>query len=308
MSFFADRPRQCYKLQFHDYQRHFRQPLHTSHGIWEKREGIILSLTDEEGRVGWGEIAPIPWFGSETLAMAYSFCQRLGGKVTTEAIANIPDSLPACQFAFESALEDLFNLDQDKNLDKFGYSYLLARGEDALKAIPQKKGTFKWKIGLASLEEEIGLFQRLIQLLPSQSKLRLDANGGLNWEEAQQWLKIADESGVVEFLEQPLSPDNFAAMLDLSQGYSTSLALDESVATLQDLENCYHRGWSGIFVIKAAIAGSPKKLRHFCQQHSLDAIFSSAFETKIGRKAALRLAAELSNPERALGFGVNHWF
>jgi O-succinylbenzoate synthase len=32
------------------------------------------------------------------------------------------------------------------------------------------------------------------------------------------------------------------------------------------------------------------------------------FETAIARQAALQLAAELSNPKRAVGFGVNHWF
>ncbi|HAA31219.1 MAG TPA: o-succinylbenzoate synthase, partial [Cyanobacteria bacterium UBA8553] len=90
--------------------------------------------------------------------------------------------------------------------------------------------------------------------------------------------------------------------------YSTPIALDESVATIDQLEECYQKGWRGIFVIKVAIAGSPKRLRQFCQKHDIDTVFSSVFETSIGRQAALQLAAELSNPNRAVGFGVNHWF
>jgi O-succinylbenzoate synthase len=121
-------------------------------------------------------------------------------------------------------------------------------------------------------------------------------------------LKAADEAGIVEFLEQPLPPGQFDAMLEMRTRYSTPIALDESVATLTQLEECYQRGWRGVFVIKAAIAGSPKRLRQFCQDYNIDAVFSSVFESAIARQAALQLAAELSNPNRAVGFGVNHWF
>jgi len=48
------------------------------------------------------------------------------------------------------------------------------------------------------------------------------------------------------------------------------------------------------FVIKAAIAGSPSRLRQFCREHEIDAVFSSVFETAIGTQAALKLAVELS--------------
>jgi len=36
--------------------------------------------------------------------------------------------------------------------------------------------------------------------------------------------------------------------------------------------------------------------------------FSSVFETAIGRQAALKLAVELSSHNKAIGFGINHWF
>jgi O-succinylbenzoate synthase len=97
-------------------------------------------------------------------------------------------------------------------------------------------------------------------------------------------------------------------MLELSNYYSTKIALDESVATLQQLENCYQQGWRSIFVIKPGIVGSPSRLRKFCQQHQIDVVFSSVFETAIGRQAALKLAAELSSNHRAVGFGINHYF
>lgn len=94
-----------YQFAFHPYQRQFKRPLKTHHGIWAVREGIILRLTDENKRVSWGEIAPIPWFGSETLEQALDFCQQLPSEITEETIFSIPSELPACQFGFESARE-----------------------------------------------------------------------------------------------------------------------------------------------------------------------------------------------------------
>jgi o-succinylbenzoate synthase len=84
--------------------------------------------------------------------------------------------------------------------------------------------------------------------------------------------------------------------------------LDESVASLRDLATCYEGGWRGIFVIKPGIIGSPSRLRRFLKENPIDVVFSSVFETSVGRKAALQLAGELSHPGYAVGFGVNHWF
>ncbi|HAX87379.1 MAG TPA: o-succinylbenzoate synthase, partial [Cyanobacteria bacterium UBA11370] len=289
--------------------------------------------------IGWGEIAPLPWFGSETLEQALNFCHQLPTHITVSDIFSIPARLPACQFGFESALESVGSGEwgvgsgemgeflSSQNLksistaarsaipnsnSKIAFSYLLPTGEAALESwqIGWNQGyrTFKWKMGVATFEEELKVFDRLVQLLPPSAKLRLDANGGLSIQEAERWLKISDDTGIIEFIEQPISPKEFNQMLKMSNQYSTPIALDESVATLSQLEECYDNGWRGIYVIKAAIAGSPKRLRQFCQTHDIDIVFSSVFETAIGRHAALQLAAKLSNRDRAVGFGINHWF
>ncbi|PSB29736.1 o-succinylbenzoate synthase, partial [filamentous cyanobacterium Phorm 46] len=164
------------------------------------------------------------------------------------------------------------------------------------------------------------VFQRLIKEMDDlgdrkKALLRLDANGGLNYSQAETWLKtcdnileIPDYSVSIEFLEQPLPITQFDEMLALSAVYKTAIALDESVANLDRIQECYNQGWRGIFVIKPAICGSPSQLRKFCQSHNIDAVFSSVFETQIGRQAALNLATELSLNSRALGFGTDDWF
>lgn len=302
-----------YQFSFQAYQRKFKQPLQTGHGTWEVRKGIILSLIDAGG-TNWGEIAPISWFGSETITQALNYCRQLPTEITTETIYSIPDSLPACQFGFESALL------VKQNYNDLSYSGLLPAGKAALeqwrRQWAQGYRTFKWKIGVYPIAEELEIFAELTNFLPESVKLRLDANGGLTDDEAKIWLQAGDNSKIVEFIEQPLGVEKFEQMQQLSNSYKTAIALDESVATFNQLKKCYQRGWRGIFVIKPSIVGYPSLLRQFCQTYNIDAVFSSSFETEIGRNAALSLAAELANCDRpgggagrnrAVGFGIDNF-
>ena len=297
-----------WKFESRPYQRRFTRPLQIHHGLWEVREGILLKLTDAAEQVRWGEIAPIPWFGSETLAQALEFCQQLPDQLTESEIFAIPDRLPACQFGLESAGLGLAELETRSPLP---FSTLLPTGKLALDTWQSHwqagQRTFKWKIGVGAIADELALLEQLMEALPASAQLRLDANGGLSLSEAKEWLNLCDRLSI-EFLEQPLPRDRLDVMLKLAAEFTTPLALDESVATLTQLETCYQQGWRGVFVIKPAIAGSPRRLRQFCQAHAIDAVFSSSLETAIGRQAGLVLATELSNPERAIGYGTTHWF
>ncbi|MEH1896669.1 MAG: o-succinylbenzoate synthase [Nostoc sp.] len=313
-----------YQFKFRPYQRRFLRSLTTNHGIWDVREGIILRLTDESGKVGWGEIAPISWFGSETLEQALDFCRQLPREITDQIIFSIPDELPACQFGFESAQEwgsEFFSMPNAPCPMPHAQSFsgLLPSGEVALNQWKmlwqQGYRTFKWKIGVDAIADELKIFESLLHTLPASTKLRLDANGGLSYEEANLWLWTCDNLKAngkmpveIEFMEQPLPVEQFQEMVKLSLSYETAIALDESVATLGQLAACYQQGWRGIFVIKPGIVGSPSRLRKFCHQHQIDTVFSSVFETAIARLAALQLAAELSRNNRAIGFGIDHFF
>ncbi len=256
-----------YFWQFRVYQRPLLRPLQTHHGLWEIREGIIIRLEAEDGRIGWGEIAPLPEFGSETLSAAILFCQSLENPLSITSIFSIPEQFPACQFAFESALEDLSIENKSRELEPRNYSYLLPAGAAVFPFLDEildanQTNTYKWKIAVNSLKQELTLFEKLITRLPRNTKLRLDANGGLSIAESKIWLKIADESKIIEFIEQPLPSSQWLEMLQLSQDFTTGIALDESVANLRQIEECYQQGWRGIFVIKPAITGSIQGLRN----------------------------------------------
>ena len=353
-----------YSFEWRRYRRLFRQPLRTHHGSWSEREGIIVRLQHNNQQMGWGEIAPISWFGSETIDQAIEFCQSLKGQITEEQIAEIPNQLPACQFGLESALETLgcgaidtasrLNLPcsvllsleavladetkleqgeesyirslnplmlenfeiQNERLGSFQPRGASLRGKHSsriLSEFGEPELTFKCKIGVQAIDREMAQLDRLLKVLPKQAKLRLDANGGLSETEAYRWLEWCDchfqNPPQIELIEQPLSPDQFEQMQQLNQQFHTPIGLDESVATIDQLQDCYRQGWRGIFVIKPAIAGSPSRLRQFCQEYQPDVIWSSALETTIGRRYIEDfLIPSTQLTERAIGFGVDQWF
>lgn len=305
-----------YSIRFRAYRRHFQPPLPTHHGEWRVREGILVQLRDDQGHTGWGEIAPIPWFGSETFVQAWDFCQGLPAEVPAIPELVIPPQLRACQFGLEAAWWDLTEPQPSQPLILDSPAALCGLLPTGVAALTGWKGlydqgyrTVKWKIGVAPIAQELALFQTLLSDLPPTLTLRLDANGGLGVHEAVAWLQVCDRyPGRIEFLEQPLPPAQLAAMMTLSQQFATPLALDESVATLDQLDRCYHEGWRGIVVLKPAIAGSPQVLCQRCQTYGLDTVVSSVFETAIARRAALRLAYHLSPTPRPPGFGTQHWF
>jgi o-succinylbenzoate synthase len=299
-----------YRLRIEPYHRPFKKPHQTHHGLWNVREGLLIGLVNEKGDTAWGEIAPIPWFGTETVEAAIAFCHSLPSALTPQDIFSVPNTLPACQFGFGSAWEARSTKIPVVEYAPAQLSALLPAGEAALSSWRSfwdiGHRTFKWKMGVLALEQELDLFQTLVSALPPEAKLRLDANGGLTLTQAKQWLDTCDRTSQVsiEYLEQPLPPHQFEAMVQLTQAYRTPLALDESVATLTQLQACCDRGWTGVMVVKPAIIGYPQALRQFLKTHAVDAVFSTAFETVIGRTAALAMAQEFSAKNRAVGFSI----
>ena len=305
------------RFEFRPYRRPFRQTLRTSHGAWKHREGIILKFTDQQSRIGFGEVAPLPWFGTETQEQALSFCAQVPQQVSLSCGFTILSTLPACRFGFEVALNNLRRDIRSAQPETAQYSALLPTGEAALSAWSRLWAlghrTFKWKIGVAPFAVELAWLSLLMDRLPLGAKLRLDANGGLDELTAHHWLDHCDRLGHrIEFIEQPLPPDRFPDLLRLAHRYQTAIALDESVTTLDQLKAHYFRGWRGIYVVKAAIMGSPNQLKQFCRDYSIDVVISSVFETDIGRQALIDLTVELETllphaPRRVLGLGTQQW-
>lgn len=297
-----------YRFAVKTYRLPLRNPLRTAHGVWAVREGLMVRLEAETGAVTYGEVAPLPQFGSETLAESLERCLGFGDKPDDAVLDDVPVRFGCVRFALATARAPSLAVDLEKRLP---VTALLPAGKAALDLLPGKleQGflSFKWKVGVDRPEEELGLLDDLLGLLPAYTRLRLDANGAWDRRSAEKWLARCSDRPV-EFIEQPVAPDDADTLLGLANDYPVTLALDESVANLAAAREWQGRGWRGVFVIKPALAGPLDELAAWAKESKADLVLSSAIETALGRAAVLRYAFAHELTKRAVGFGVGEVF
>lgn len=298
-----------YRFSHKTYRLPLRAALRTAHGPWTEREGLIVRLEDEGGRVGFGEIAPIPWFGTETLAEARELCGKFGDKVTATGLDAVAERFGCVRFALAAARSDF---SPPKPAPRVPLTALLPAGRAGIGALSDRLEAgwlnFKWKVGVGDMDQELGLLDELSAVLPAYAKLRLDANGAWTRRQAERWLTRCAERPV-EFVEQPVAPVEVDSLMGLAQDYPVKLALDESVVRLEEARKWQARGWPGVFVIKPALAGPLGELAEWAAKTKPDVVLSSAIETALGRSAILQFAlAQPGLVKRAPGFGVGEIF
>jgi O-succinylbenzoate synthase len=319
-------------LQYRRYRLPFRAPVRTAHGPWAEREGLIVRI-ECNGRVGWGEAAPIPWFGTETVDEAEAGLKALGEWTDAEKLATLPVRLGCARSALAAAMIEVGRVSDppsgasDAEVESakgrvgdppsLGVAALLPAGRAALTQIAPRAEigfrVFKWKVGVGDAADELALLDDLCAALPEGAKLRLDANGAWDRRRAERWLERCAERPV-EFVEQPC----FAAAAEgatqqrktedvlrgLAEDFPTPIALDESVVGEGDVARWLGAGWPGVFVIKPALLGDAAGALVQLAKAKAPVVFSSALETAVGARTALRLAFAWKGEARALGFGV----
>ena len=289
-------------LSFRRYQRSFVKPLRTAHGEWLVREGFIVRV-ERDLITGYGEVAPIPAFDTETLEAAEAYLKSLTdkGELTTNTAA--PDALPCCAFGISAACSG--------SLPTPGRDYsvaaLLPAGGAALNVatvkIRQGYTTFKWKIGVEPIAAEQAILTKLLKLLPSGSRVRLDANGGFSKETLESWLKyLQNYLQQIDYLEQPLPVGQEALMARYTESSQVPIALDESLQGTDGSQWFEAGAWPGPLVVKPALMGDRDTLVERLRPISGQVVFSSVFETAIGLENALSIADQLPELNRPIGF------
>lgn len=282
------------------YRRTFRDPLRTACGEWTTREGFIVRLQSGDA-VGYGEIAPIPAFGTETFERAAHFLEQW----VHDPIL-MPSGLPCCTFALTAAMQQI-KRPASAAARNYPVAGLLPAGCRAIDAAKKKSSegytTLKWKIGVCPFADEKAIFENLLALLPEAVSLRLDANGGLRKNQLEEWLAVLSRNpGRIDYLEQPLPVGEEALMAELAEASGILIALDESL-NMPGRERWLTPGaWGGPLVIKPLLMGNIAPLLEALKPLAKQIVFSSVFETGIGLFHALNLADGLPVMEYAIGF------
>ncbi|WP_269524447.1 o-succinylbenzoate synthase [Coraliomargarita parva] len=293
------------RISIRRYRRSFVTPLRTARGDWSFREGFIVQA-DDGRRCHYGEVAPLPEFGTESLAEAEAFLREIGKHPGLK----VPPELPCCGFGLSAAIHGAVFPEACELPPVAG---LLPAGPALIEAAEAKRqsgtGVFKWKVGVLTPQEEQGLFRELLGRLSPDVRLRLDANASLSPAELDSWLScLQDYRSRIEFFEQPLPVGMEPVMARAAAASGVPIALDESLNGLQ-AERWLHPGaWAGPLVIKAPLMGDILRLRERLRPVAQQVVFSSVFETAVGCANVLGLARGLSPLKYAFGFDTQNAF
>ena len=292
-----------YDLSYKTYTIPFRVPLYTAHGKWSEREGILIRLRSVSRQAGYGDVVPIPWFGTETAEESMASLRQLNLR---DGQFVLPENRPATAFALSCAqamIERGFGIpDIDRVKTRVHSAALLPPGPDAIshlhKSIESGFTTFKWKIGVFPQREELKTLKQITDAMPIEGKLRLDANGRLDQRKTHQLLsRLVNTTSQIDYLEQPMAPGNEQIMAALAREFNIPVALDESIRGSSSLTKMAVGKWPGPFVVKPSIFGALPLLIQKLKEQENRVILSSAFETAVGFQAILQLAAELATNE-----------
>lgn len=300
------------EFEFKAYRRSFADVYRTASDSMPKRAGVIIKLCDKDRGFGYGEIAPIESFGSESLVSALAACSQLEGEIEYEKIADELGDYPCLRFGLESALamigrEKLWP-EISKPLPVAGLLPDIGDVEMIRKSIAEGYQCLKFKIGKASFPAERRALEEAMELTGGSVGLRLDANGGLDLNVSIEWLESLDGLPI-EFIEQPMPIGEEATMLKLANDYATPIALDESVVFVDDLKRWRDNHWPGLYVVKPSLSGDYGLLIDELRTGDPNSlIFSSSLETKVGAAHGLSVALSVGRNSRALGFGVGDLF
>lgn len=324
-----------FHLEYRRYRLPLRTTVRTAHEVWTERNGLLLRLENEAGRTAFGDVAPIPAFGTETVELAEAAVRGLGEWPAIQQLRAIPATLGCTRHAITEVLREIGALDDvsspaaaglDEASSKPGegsaaeyraVAALLPAGRAALAAIgPQIEAgfrVFKWKVGVADVAGELGILDDLCAALPTGARLRLDANGAWEPRHAHRWLERCAERPV-EFVEQPcFAPPGQGdaarrraedALLGLAHDFPTPIALDESLVADADVDRWVSVRWPGWYVVKPSLFADIDAALSRLARSGATVVFSSALETAVGARSALRAAFGWKGEPKALGFGV----
>jgi o-succinylbenzoate synthase len=263
-------------FDFKRVRRRLRSTVVTGAGAVDSVDRILLRTQSDQG-TGYGEIAPWPGFSTETIDQSLEFLRSAQGNLPhlLAAVAASPSPLPCLSAALSSCRHWEKIASYGGSHDCAGLLTLSVLETDAKIAAGFR--TLKIKISPETSEESIrGALARF------PGRLRLDANGSLDLQTARRWTEFARAQEKVEFLEQPLPVGH--------PGYASlgpdKVALDESFLTPGGVD------WAGTVVVKPLLAGDWDELLAWRKGHEGGVVYSSCFETAIGRQGALWLAAQ----------------
>jgi o-succinylbenzoate synthase len=323
------------KCEIFRYDLPLRNSLEVNNVQMRDRSGFLIRISDEHRYLGIGEVAPLPGLHKENLAEALENFREvvplLESREIPPGLERLDSGfenwigekavLPSVRFGLEMAILNLLadhrNLSLGRLLSQSCQQAVQINGllfgegdealEDAKRLVGDGYRMVKMKVGRKSIDEEIGVVNRLQEIINEKARLRIDANRRWSFAEAVRFAKSVGLQNI-EYIEEPC-PDS-KQLNDFFDQTQMPIALDESLDELRldELENV---GGLKALVIKPSFIGgferSMRLVRYGISIH-IYPVISSSFESGLGLCALANFAASLNLGNTAMGLDTYRWF
>ena len=155
--------------------------------------------------------------------------------------------------------------------------------------------TVKVKVAEAgqSLSEDVDRVSMARDVLGPDGRIRVDANGGWNLDEAEHAIHALAEFDL-EYVEQPCATvDELAQIRKRVKYMGIPIAADESVRKAEDPVAVARAKAADILIIKAQPLGGIERALKIIEDAGLPVVISSALDTSVGLSMGAYLAASI---------------
>lgn len=154
------------------------------------------------------------------------------------------------------------------------------------------------------LADDVARVRAVREALGPEGRVRLDANGAWNVDEAERAIHALAEFDL-EYVEQPCATvAELAELRERIAHMGIPLAADESVRKASDPLAVARAGAADLLVIKAQPLGGAARALAIVAEAGLPAVVSSALDTTVGLSQGVALAAALPELDYDCGLGT----
>ena len=173
--------------------------------------------------------------------------------------------------------------------------------EDALQAVKEGYKTLKLKVG-KGMKADLKRIKAIREAIPSDIKIRLDANQGWKAKEAVYAIKRMEEEKLnIELVEQPVKANDYEGMKFVTDNVLTPIMADESLFSPKDCLKLLEMRACDLINIKLMKSGgiyNALKINAIAESYGIESMLGSMLEAKISVTAAAHLAAAKKNITR----------
>lgn len=316
------------------YELPFRLPTRAGGGVHESRSGLLLGLLDEDGRIGWGEAAPLPGWSRDDFAHVEAGLLGLSESIRQrprQVEALYPTAaawlrrLPSAAAALDGALMDLAAQRRGESLadylsgsgdvrESVGVNALVVgetvdlAADGAARARDDGFDCFKVKVGGNSIDEDVARVGAVREVVGDRAALRVDAESSWDLDTAARALN-ALEPFQIEYAEDPV--DDLDQLVQLAVATGVPLAVDGLLAHSDDPLGVVSAAVADVFVLKPGALGGltiTRTIALAAGHQGKKAVVTSFLDSAVGLAGAVALAASLPGDDVASGLATSYLF